>query len=379
MSNVFAEDPIPELFSRNRLVVEQRANRSHHLAEAPESGIRQVHQIVVSLDIVPLAETRFQTSQPLDRQAEPGWRTCPEHDFSLAAAHRASLDSVGVLTLVLTAITEHPRVDMTQQEKANTFRALHQGPRILVLPNAWDVATARVFEEAGFPALATTSAGIANALGYPDAGGISRDEMLEVVARIARAVRIPVTADVEAGYGDPLATAKAVVAAGAVGMNLEDIEAESPDTLAHLETQTAIIRAIHDLQLPLVLNARTDIYLTNVGDPATRFARTVERLNAYREAGADCLFAPGVRDPEIIAALARDVRGPLNILATAGSPPVSELQRIGVARMSVGSGPARAALGLVRRIALELRDHGTFAQMIDGQIPYAEINAMLKR
>lgn len=268
---------------------------------------------------------------------------------------------------------------MTQQEKANTLRALHQGPRILVLPNAWDVATARVFEEAGFPAIATTSAGIANALGYPDGGGISRDEMLEVVGRIARAVQVPVTADVEAGYGDPVATAKAVVAAGAVGMNLENVVGENPDTLADLAAQTAIIRAIRDLKLPLVLNARNDIYLANIGDPATRFSRTVERLNAYREAGADCLFAPGVRDPEIIAALAKEVRGPLNILATAGAPPVAELERMGVARMSVGSGPARAALGLVRRIAFELRDHGTFSSMLDGQIPYAEINAMLRR
>src|SRR5947199_10792212 len=113
---------------------------------------------------------------------------------------------------------------MTQQDKAIAFRSLHHAGEILILPNAWDVATARVFEEAGFPAIGTTSAGVANSLGYPDGGAISRDEMLEVVARIARAVSIPVTADMESGYGDPVATAKAVIAAGAVGMNLEDVE-----------------------------------------------------------------------------------------------------------------------------------------------------------
>jgi len=265
---------------------------------------------------------------------------------------------------------------MTQPQKAEHFLQLHHGPNILVLPNAWDVATARIFEAAGFPAIGSTSAGVANSLGYPDGNRISRDEMLEVVARIARAVEVPVTADVESGYGDPVGTAKAVAAAGAVGMNLEDAVG---DKLVDLSAQVAIIREIRALDVPMVINARNDVYLANIGDPATQFARTVERLNAYREAGADSLFAPGVRDPGTIAALASEVRGPLNILATVGTPPVKELHRLGVARVSVGSGPARATLGLVRRIAEELRDQGSFNLMLDGQIPYAEINAMLTR
>jgi 2-methylisocitrate lyase-like PEP mutase family enzyme len=267
---------------------------------------------------------------------------------------------------------------MTQQQKAQKaarFRQLHQGPDILVLPNAWDVATARIFELAGFAAIGTTSAGIANSLGYPDGNRISRDDMLEVVARISSAVDVLVTADVESGYGDPVATAKAVAAAGAVGMNIEDAIG---DTLVDVATQTAVIREIRALDLPVVINARTDIYLAGIGDPATRFARTVERLNAYREAGADCLFAPGVRDTETIGALAREVRGPLNVLATVGTPPTGELQRLGVARVSVGSGPARAALGLVRRIAEELRDRGSYELTLEGQIPYAEVNEMLR-
>ena len=264
---------------------------------------------------------------------------------------------------------------MTQREKFERFREYHNGPGILVLPNAWDAATARIFEVAGFAAIGSTSAGVANSLGYPDGNRTSRDEMLEVVARIVRAVEAPVTADVESGYGDPVATAKAVAGVGAVGMNLEDAIG---DRLVDLSAQVAIIREIRALDVPVVINARNDIYLANIGDPATQFARTVERLNAYREAGADCLFAPGVRDAETIAALAREVRGPLNILASVGTPPVSELHRLGVARVSVGSGPARAAFGLVRRIAEELRDKGSYERMLNGQVPYAEINAMLR-
>lgn len=268
---------------------------------------------------------------------------------------------------------------MTQEEKFSQFRDLHRGAKILILPNAWDVVTARVFEMAGFPAIATTSAGVAASLGYPDGEKISRAEMLEMVGRIARALAIPVTADVESGYGDAVATAKAVAATGAIGMNLEDTVSEGGDTLVELSAQTAIIRDIRALNLPVVINARTDVYLAGIGDPATRFARTVERLNAYREAGADCLFAPGVSNAATIAALAREVQGPLNILATPGTPAAGELQALGVARVSVGSGPARAALGLVRRIANELRERGSYNAIFEGQVPYAEVNEMLSR
>ena len=261
-------------------------------------------------------------------------------------------------------------------EKAAHFAALHHSPEFLVLPNAWDVASARVFESAGFPAIATTSAGIAFSLGYADREQIPRAEMLSAVARIARAVSVPVTADVEAGYGDPVDTAKEVCAAGAIGMNIEDAASESPESLSALATQTAIIREIRSLNLPLVINARTDIFLANIGDPATQFARAVERLNAYREAGAHCLFAPGVVDAATISDLVREVNGPLNILATAGAPDLRELQRLGVARVSLGSGPLRAALGLTRRIAEEIRDHGTYRTMIEAQIPYPEMNRL---
>jgi 2-methylisocitrate lyase-like PEP mutase family enzyme len=272
----------------------------------------------------------------------------------------------------------------TQAELAGRFLELHHGPRILVLPNAWDVASARIFEDAGFPAIGTSSAGVAFSLGYPDGQYIPRDEMLAVVHRIAQAVDVPVTADVEAGYGstpeEVAETARAVIAAGAVGMNLEDGSETKPDFLADLNLQTEIIRAVLQAAakagVPLVLNARSDIFLHGIGPAETRLERTIERLNAYGQAGAQSLFAPGVKDKETIARLARGVAGPLNILATVGTPPVAELQELGVARVSVGSGPMRATLGFLRRMARQLHEEGAFTLMTDGAIPYADANLL---
>jgi 2-methylisocitrate lyase-like PEP mutase family enzyme len=274
-----------------------------------------------------------------------------------------------------------------QAEKARKFLALHKGPKILLLPNAWDVASARIFEEAGFPAIATTSAGVANSLGYPDGQHIRPDEMLEVVRRIAEAVSVPVTADMEAGYGqtpeEVAATARGVLEAGAVGMNLEDTIEERPDSLADLNLQKERIRAILEVArsagIPLVLNARSDVILAGVGEPATRAQRTIERLEAYREAGAPSLFAPGVKDKETIARLVRGVHGPLNILATAGTPPIAELEKIGVARVSLGSGPMRATMGLVARIARQLREEGAYSLFTDGAMTYTEANHLFEK
>jgi 2-methylisocitrate lyase-like PEP mutase family enzyme len=274
-----------------------------------------------------------------------------------------------------------------QALKAQQLRKLHSGPKMLVLPNAWDVASARIVEDLGFPAIATTSAGIAATLGYPDGQKISREEMLGVVARISKAVHLPVTADVEAGYGvtvdDMTQTVKAVVAAGAVGINLEDVtgsdESSQVDLALQLEKIRAIRKATESLGVPLVLNARTDIYLIPIGPPESRFERTVERLRAYREAGADCLFAPGLRDAETIAKLVRALNGPLNILITTGAPTLRELEKMGVARASAGSGVMRATLGLTRRIAKEMMEAGTYTAMLDGAVPFAQMNEMLAR
>lgn len=262
---------------------------------------------------------------------------------------------------------------------------MHDGSEVLVLPNAWDVASARLVEEAGFGAVATTSAGIAFSLGYPDGQRISRQEMLDAVARIARAVRVPVTADVESGYGgsaeDAKLTALAVIEAGAVGMNLEDAPGQGGKQLAELSAQLEKIHAVREAAasqgVPLVLNARTDVYLLQVGEASSRYEETVRRLSAYRAAGADCVFAPGVRDAPTISRLVNDLRCPLNILAGPGSPSVPELRALGVARVSLGSGPMRAALGALRRIADEVKASGTYDSLA-GAPSHAEMNQLLQ-
>jgi 2-methylisocitrate lyase-like PEP mutase family enzyme len=273
-----------------------------------------------------------------------------------------------------------------QQAKAAALRVLHSGREILLLPNAWDVASARVIEESGFKAIATSSAGIAFSLGYPDGQMIPREEMLAAIARIAKAIRVPVTADVESGYGktpeDAGRTARAVLDAGAVGMNLEDAIGDSSAALVDLPLQLEKIRAVREmasrLRIPLVLNARTDVYLLQIGDPAKRYDETVRRLSAFREAGADCVFAPGLRDAPTIGRLVADLRCPVNILAGPGSPSVPELARLGVARVSLGSATMRATLGHLRRIAEELMTAGTYSKLEDAP-SHAEMNGMMER
>jgi 2-methylisocitrate lyase-like PEP mutase family enzyme len=273
-----------------------------------------------------------------------------------------------------------------QPDLARQFLGLHRGPKLLLLPNVWEVASARIFEDAGFPAIATTSGGIANSLGYPDGQKIPREEMLAVVRRIAKAVSIPVSADVEGGYGttpEQVAdTARETIAAGAVGMNLEDGSADHPDSLTDLNLQKEIIRAAAEAcesaGVTAVINARTDIFLHAIGPAEKRLDRAIERLNAYSQAGARCVFAPGVTDRETIARLTREVPRPLNILAAAGTPPVAELEKIGVARVSLGSGPMRATLGLLARMARELHDAGVFSLMTEGAMSYADANHLVR-
>ena len=274
-----------------------------------------------------------------------------------------------------------------QAEKAERLRALHQGPRILVLPNAWDVASARIIEDLGYPAIATTSAGVAATLGYADGQQISRDEMLEAVGRIARAVRVPVTADTEAGYGStPAETAqfaKDLIVCGAVGLNFEDITGSDEASHVELNLQVAKIEALREAGksagVPLVINARTDIFLMPIGPAETRLARSIDRLRAYRKAGADCVFAPGVADKETIAKLVQSVDAPLNILASQTCPSIPELERLGVRRVSLGSSLMRAALGAIRRVSKELQAAGTFAALNEDTVSFPELQRILKR
>jgi len=280
----------------------------------------------------------------------------------------------------------HPaRHPAAQATKANAFRALHHGSKILLLANAWDVSSARILEDAGVSAIATTSAGVAFTLGYPDGQKISRHEMLAAVARIAAKVKLPVTADVEAGYGnrpeDAALTAAGVIEAGAVGVNLEDGTSDAHHRLFDLSLQLEKISAVREtaerLGVALVVNARTDVYLAQVGAPETRYEETVRRLAAFRDAGADCLFAPGVRDSQVIQRLVRELKHPINILAGPGSPSVPELQKLGVARVSLGSSAMRATLGLVRRIARELEGAGTYGTLEDAP-SHTEVNRLME-
>ena len=271
-----------------------------------------------------------------------------------------------------------------QTDKAIQFRELHRGPGALILPNAWDVASARIFEEAGFPAIATTSAGIAFSLGYPDGQRIPRDEMMARIGRIARAVQVPVTADIESGYGsspeDAATTTRKLIQAGVAGMNLEDASGRSDQPLIDLPLALAKIKAAREsamqMHAQIVVNARTDVYLLPGGNPAADYSEALRRLLAFRDAGADCVFAPGLKDAETIGRLAKAVECPLNILAIPGTPSIPELEKLGVARVSVGSGPMRATLGLLRKMAEELKTTGTY-NVMDGAVPYAEVNQLL--
>ncbi len=274
-----------------------------------------------------------------------------------------------------------------QARKAEQLRKLHKGPRILILANAWDVISARIVEDAGFPAVATTSAGVAAVLGYPDGQRVPQREVLEFVARIARAVSVPVTADMESGYGtspaDMAEMARALVDAGAVGLNLEDVTGDDEGSHVEIGLQTEKIAAVREASaaagVPLVINARTDVYLMPIGPEETRFERTVERLRAYRKAGADCVFAPGIRDKETIGKLVRAVDGPLNILLQPGGPSVADLEKLGVARASIGSGTMRAALGTARKFAKALSEYRDHAEFMKDAVPYDEVNRLRGR
>ena len=270
-------------------------------------------------------------------------------------------------------------------DHAEQLRALHRTPPILVLPNAWDAASARLIESEGFRAIATTSAGVAASLGYPDGGIVPSNEMIEAVARIARAVKVPVTADIEHAYAaTPNAVADVVlrvIAAGAVGINLEDCvpgATELEPLALQIDKIKSIIKAATTAGVRVVINARTDGFLRGFGAPETRLGVAIERGKAFLEAGADCVFVPGVRDAATIGALAKGIGGPLNVLAVDGSPSIKELEALGVARVSLGSGPMRATMGLLRDIARELKSAGTYATFTKNAMSFNDVNELMK-
>lgn len=255
-----------------------------------------------------------------------------------------------------------------QAHQAERFRNLHRRPSLLLLPNAWDAISARIFAAAGFPAVATTSGGVAWALGYADGEEAPWHEVVAATARIVRATPAPVTADIEAGYGDtPEAVASSIaeiIGVGAVGVNLED---GTPRGTAPIRTVADAARRIAAAReaasaaaVPIVINARTDLYLRNIGDPATRFDETVERGRAYLAAGADCFYPIGLYDRDTIGRLVKALAAPININVRAGLPSVAELEALGVARASTASQIALMAATTTRQIAEELKESGRF-------------------
>ncbi len=258
-------------------------------------------------------------------------------------------------------------------DKAAALLALHAGTGF-VLPNAWDAGSARILEQVGFPAIGTTSAGIAWSLGIPDGESLDRDRMLEHVGGIVAAVDVPVTADLEAGYGetaDEVAdTVALAVEVGAVGGNLEDAGKAGLFDIDEAVDRLAAARATAP-RGTFVLNARTDTYFA--GTTGDAFAETVERAERYVEAGADCVFVPGVVEEDTIRRLAAAIPGPLNVVAgLANVIDAPTLFSLGVTRVSLGGSLARASLSMLERAGRELLDSGTLG-FLEGSIAYADL------
>lgn len=265
--------------------------------------------------------------------------------------------------------------------RALHFRSLHVPGEPLILVNAWDAASARIVAAAGARAVATTSAGVAWSLGAPDGDALGRDAAIDLVGRVVAAVPLPVTADIESGYGhtpDEVATTvRAVVAAGAVGVNVEDARHDGGTPLRAVDEQCARLSAVRKAAdhagVPLYVNARIDTFLRGVGG----VEETVSRAHAYLAAGADGVFVPGTVDPATLAALVAAIPAPLNVLAGPGAPPVPELACLGVARVSLGSAVAEAAYGVARRAAEEAFGAGTYDALASA-FDYGALTALMR-
>ena len=270
----------------------------------------------------------------------------------------------------------------SQAEKAEEFRGLHHG-KVLILPNAWDVPSARVFEEAGFTAVATSSAGMMVSLGYPDGEVIGIEKFVTAIGRIARALTVPLSADVVGGFGttpdEVAASVKKVIGAGAIGVNIEDFVHETKRLLP-VEEQLARLRAVkglrESLRVPFVINARTDAFRFAQGDEKARLEEAMRRGVAYRDLGVDCVYPMGLIDAASISVYGKALDFPINVMVRKGLPPVAELERLGVARLSFGPSASYAAMGLLRRASKEVLEMGTYEALVDGAITFDELNAL---
>ena len=279
-------------------------------------------------------------------------------------------------------------VSSDQQNKAKKFLDLHHSSSILVLPNVWDAASTKIFELENFEAIATTSAGVASVIGYPDGQKMEFSDSLFLLKRIIECTHLPVSIDIEAGYSETvdgiIETVLKVINLGAVGINLEDstgdCSSDPLNALYDINFQCEKISAIREMSekmgIHLAINARTDVFLESDGNTNEKIKQTVERANFYKDAGADCIFVPDVGDfnKNIITTLVNEIDAPLNVIAGANTPPIPELDEIGVARVSFGPRPMRATFDLIRKIAKEIKNEGTYNQISNSTITYSEVN-----
>jgi 2-methylisocitrate lyase-like PEP mutase family enzyme len=269
------------------------------------------------------------------------------------------------------------------RERAERFRRLHEGRGLFVLPNAWDVPSARLFEDAGFPAVATSSAGMMVSLGYPDGERIPPSEYFGAVRRIAERLSVPLSADIVAGFGDVghglERTVRSVLEVGAVGVNLEDADPVRGG-LIPLPVQLAKLRAVRKVAegrgVPLVINARTDALAEAPGSPEARLREAIRRAVAFRGAGADCVYPMRLVDRREIATFVREVDAPVNVMVRPGLPSIPELERLGVRRLSFGPAASYAALGLLRRASEEILLRRSFRRLTRDALTFAELNRL---
>jgi 2-methylisocitrate lyase-like PEP mutase family enzyme len=266
---------------------------------------------------------------------------------------------------------------MLNQDLAARFRALHAPDQLLVLPNAWDAGSARLIESLGAKAIATTSSGVCWARGYPDGKSLPLAVVVGAIAEITRVTRLPVSADVEAGYSAEPAgaaeTVRAVIGAGAVGINLED-GTNPPELLA--AKIGAVKQAARGAGVDLFVNARTDVYLKRLVAPERAVEETLARAKRYQEAGCDGLFVPGLARREAIDAVVAGTPLPLNLMLLPNLPPVAELRALGVRRVSAGGAVASAALGAARRATKQLLEEGRYEALFAEPVAYLEMNAL---
>ncbi|MDA4128205.1 MAG: isocitrate lyase/phosphoenolpyruvate mutase family protein [Thaumarchaeota archaeon] len=271
----------------------------------------------------------------------------------------------------------------SQREKAEAFRELHSRNRPLILPNAWDVPSARIFEDEGFPAVATSSAGLMVSLGYPDGEVIDREDLLAAIRRISKALTVPLSADIVAGFGETpeavVDTVKATINAGAIGINIEDF-VHATKLLHSIPDQVEKLREIKKLgstmAIPLVINARTDALRFAPGDNDQRLQEAIRRAIAYRDAGADCVYPMGLTDAPSIKTFVEALAFPVNVMVRKGLPPIGELQQLGVARVSFGPAASYAVMGFLKRASREVLENGTYASLVDGAISFDELNRL---